>query len=290
MRRYSGLCLLVLGASMAVANVSCTASLELDRFRSDVAPVQSAAPINVNYFDVRFTAKNMQSHFNEYLEVRIVDRLNAVQAKAIYNDVVGPDFSLYLARVVPKANGPYRIDWWADHNVTSRYDGIIGGINEKDHAWRRVLEDPLPEDMRLSGSRYELEFLHDTAFVDIFTDLNGNPISGEDTLLPCDINVIAPNYTGKMIEIRVVERASGRLVGMYRQGRAKETYHALIPGVLDEETLYEVSAYVDLNDSGNLDAGDPSWRLDFTSTSTGGAVEIDTGLLPQTPIETGELQ
>jgi hypothetical protein len=273
---------------VALANVSCTASLELDRFRSQEAPAQSAAPINVNYLDVRFAAKNMQSHINEYFEVRLVDRANSVQAKAIYNDVVGPDFNLYLARVVPKANAPYRLDYWADHNTSARYDGIQGGINEKDHAWRRVLSDPLPEDMRLVGSRYELEFLHDTAFVDIFTDLDGNPISGQDTLLPCDVIVVASNYIGKMMEMRVVEKASGRLVGLYRQGRAKDTFRALIPGVLDEETQYELSAYVDVNESGNYDPGDPSWRLDFTSNDAGGAPHLDTLTLPVTPIETGE--
>ncbi|HVH42758.1 MAG TPA: hypothetical protein VM925_10455 [Labilithrix sp.] len=277
----------VLLAALGLASASCTASLELDRFRTEEKPVQSAAPINVNYFDVKFTAKSMQSHLGEYLELRVVDRLNSIQAKAIYNDVTVPDFTLYLARVVPKANAPYRLDYWADHNVSKRYDGIQGGINDKDHAWRRVLADPLPEDMRLVGSRYELEFLHDTAFVDIFTDLNGNPISGEDSLLPCDMNVISPGFVGKAVELRVLEKASGRLVGLYRQGRAKESFHALIPGILDVETQYEVLAYVDINDSGNYDKADPSWKLEFTSQETGAAVDVDTAL-PQTPIETGE--
>jgi hypothetical protein len=270
-----------------LACTSCTASLELDRFRTEEAAVQ-AAPINVNYFDVRFTAKSMLPHFNETFEVRLVDRLNHVQAKAIYSEMVYADFTLYLARVVPKANAPYRLDFWADHNLSSRYDGIRGGVNDKDHAWRRVLSDPLPEDMRLVGSRYELEFLHDTAFVDIFTDLDGNPISGDDTLLPCDLNVVSPGYVGKMIELRVVDRASGRLVGLYRQGRARDTFHAVISGILDEQTEYDVSAYVDMNDDGKYDAGEPSWKLDFTSTPAGAVVDIDLTTLPQAPIDTGE--
>jgi hypothetical protein len=273
--------------ALGVATTSCTASLELDRFRTDESAVQ-AAPINVSYYDVKFTAKSMLPHFNETFEVRVVDRLNHVQAKAIYNEMVYADFTLYLARVVPKANSPYRLDFWADHNMSSRYDGIQGGVNEKDHAWRRVLADPLPEDMRLVGSRYELEFLHDTAFVDIFTDLDGNPISGEDTLLPCDMNVDSPGYVGKMIELRVVDKASGRLVGLYRQGRGRETFHALIPGILDEQTAYEVSAYVDMNDDGKYDAGEPSFKVEFMSSSTGAVVDIDLTSLPQVPIDTGE--
>lgn len=266
---------------------ACTASLGLDRFRSDEDPVQSQSPINVNYFDVSFSAKSMQSHINEYFEMRVVDRSNSVQAKAIYNNVTVPDFTLYLGRVVPKANAPYRLDFWADHNVSNRYDGIQGGINDKDHAWRRVLSDPLPEDMRLVGSRYELEFLHDTAFVDIFTDLDGNPISGDDTLLPCDLNVIAPAYLDKTIELRVVDKASGRLVGLYRQGWSRGTFHAVIPGILDSETAYEIGAYVDLDGNGSYGAGDPSWKLELVSGEAGGAIDVDTNG-PQSPIETGE--
>lgn len=274
-------------ALLTLASTSCTASLELDRFRTEEASLQSA-PINVSYFDVAFTAKSMLPHLNERFEVRLVDRQNAVQAKAVYNDVMRADFSLYLARVVPKANAPYRLDFWADHNFSSRYDGIRGGVNEKDHAWRRVLSDPLPEDMRLVGSRYELEFLHDTAFVDIFTDLDGNPISGEESLLPCELDVVSPMYAGKMMELRITDKASGRLVGLYREGLAKESFRAAITGILDEQTSYEVSAYVDVNDDGKYSPGDPSWKLEFTSTSTGAAIAVDLGALPQSAIDTGE--
>lgn len=275
-------------AALGLASAACTPSLELDRFRMEESSLQQTSPINVNYFDVKFTAKSMLPHFNEYLEVRVVDRLNHVQAKAIYNEMVYADFTLHLARVIPKANAPYRLDFWADHNLSGRYDGIQGGVNEKDHAWRRVLSDPLPDDMRLVGSRYELEFLHDTSFVDIFTDLDGNPISGEDTLLPCDINVIAPTYMGKMIELRVVEKGRGRLVGLYRQGRARESFHALIPGILDEQTEYDVSLYVDVNDSGTYEADEPSWKLEFTSKQTGAAIDADLTALPQAAIDIGE--
>jgi hypothetical protein len=277
----------VLGlAVVCAATPSCTQSLELDRFRTAETSVEA---INVNYFDVLFTTKGMTSHINEYFEIRVVDKANRVQAKAIYNLVTGPDFSLFLGHVVPKSNAPYRLDFWADHNNSFTYDGIEGGINEKDHAWRRELSNPLPEDMRLTGSRYELDFVHDTAFVDIFTDLDGNKISGADTLLPCNLNVVgADAYSGKMMELRVVDKASGRLVGLYRQGRAKDTFRAQIPGVLDEQTQYEVSVYVDANDSGKYDPGDPSWRFEFTSTDAGVTMDFNPAVFSLVAIETGE--
>lgn len=270
------------------ALTSCTSSLELDRFRmAESSSVDTA--IAINYFDVRFAARGMTSHIGEYFEVRVVDRDNRTQAKAIYNNLTGPDFSLYLGRVVPKANAPYRLDFWADHNNTAKYDGIEGGINEKDHAWRRVMADPLPEDMRRVQGRYELEFVHDTAFVDIGTDLQGNKIAAPETLLPFTLKITgAAGYAGKNIEVRVIDKANTRLVGLHRQGRPKEAYTAKILGILDEVTTYEISAFADVNESGKYDAGDPSWKVELTSDSQGLLAELNLATAPQAPIETGE--
>jgi hypothetical protein len=274
--------------ALPVLATSCTSSLELDRFRTAEASSVDTA-IAVSFFDVHFGARGMTSHLGEYLEVRIVDKQNRVQAKAVYNDITGPDFAMFLGRIVPKSAPPYRLDFWADHNNTTRYDGIEGGINDKDHAWRRVLADPLPEDMRLAQGRYDLDFVHDTNFVDIATDLQGNKVSAEDTLLPFTLRVANGNaYLGKMTEIRVVDKTSTRLVAFHRQGRMKEAYLALVTGVLDEETAYQVSVYVDLNDSGKYDAGDPSWKLDLTSDTKGLVADLDVGTAPRAPIDTGD--
>lgn len=274
--------------ALPVIAASCTSSLELDRFRrAEASSVDTA--IAVSHFDVRFAARGMLSHLGENLEVRVVDKQNRVQAKAVYSDIVGPDFSMYLARIVPKANAPYRLDFWADHNNTAKYDGIEGGINDKDHAWRRVLADPLPEDMRLVQGRYELSFVHDTAFVDIATDLQGNKVAGEETLLPFTMKIVnGAAFIGKNTEIRVVDKTSTRLVAFHRQGRMKAEYTAKVTGILDEVTPYEVSVFVDLNDDGKYDASDASWKVDLTSDSVGLAAELDVGAAPQSPIDTGE--
>lgn len=277
MRTHVFLLPLLLGAT------SCTASLDLDRFHKQEAQVTDA--LNVTFYDLHFGARNMQSHLGEQLEVRLVDKSNAVQAKIVYVDVPKPDFSFDCPKLIPKTSAPYRIDFWADHNKSGRYDGIEGGINDKDHAWRRVLADPLPEDVRLVQGRYELSFLHDTAFVDIFTDLQGNKISGADTLLPFSLGIVdAGAWVGKPIEIHVVDKAAGRLVGVHRQGRAMIGYIAQITGILDEETPYEVSVWVDENGDDQLSVGEPSWRLDVLSDGNGVKVDLDLGKTPQTPL------
>ncbi len=272
---------------LALATTSCTSSLNLDRFEKQQSQAVDSA--NVTYFDFVFTAKDMQSHLNEYMEWRLVDKSNAVQGKGVIINVPRPDFKIEFARFIPKANGPYRIDWWADHNDSGAYDGIVGGINMKDHAWRRVLSDPLPDDVTLSGTRYTLDFVHDTAFVDIATDLEGNKIPFTDTLLPLKLGIKgADAYVGKDIEVRVVDKGAGRLVAVHRAGRAIASYLAVVTGVLDEQTTYEVSIYVDLNDDDAYTSGEPSWKTDMTSTANGIESDFDLSASPQAPIE--ELQ
>ncbi len=274
----------VLPFALAVLACACTSSLDLERFRQEEA--RSEGALNVTYADFHFTAKNMQSHLSEYLEVRLVDRNNALQAKVVYVDVQKPDFSVDCPKLVPKANAPYRIDWWADHNNTAAYDGIVGGINEKDHAWRRVLSDPLPEDVRIVDGRYDLVFLHDTAFVDVATDLQGNKTPLTDTLLPFKLGIVgAAGYAGKPIEMRVVDKGSGRLVAVHRRGRAIEGYLAEVTGVLDEETAYEISVWVDVDGDDRYTTGEPSWRLEALSSEAGVALDLDVSRAPQTALE-----
>lgn len=273
---------------LAVGATSCTASLDLGRFHKDDASSVDTA-IAVTYYDVHFKARAMTPHINERLELRIVDKNEHLQAKAVYEDVVSPEFSLYLRRVVPKANAPYRLDFWADHNLSGAYDGIVGGVREKDHAWRRVLADPLPEDMRLVQGTYVFDFLHDTAFVDIATDLLGNKIPMTDTLLPFTLNVTGgAAYASKTVDVRVVDKASGRLVGLHRRPSRGDAWAARIDGIVDEETAYAVSVYVDQDGDGKYGPADPSWQLDLVSGSDALVGALDLGAAPRSPIETGE--
>lgn len=288
MRSFRSCLQLLTLAILPVAASACTASLSLDRFKKDDSPLVTDTS-TIKYFDVQYKATNMQSHINEYFEIRLVDRDNAVQMKAVYSGVTKPDFSLYMAKIVPKAKAPYRVDFWADHNNSFKYDGIVGGINDKDHAWRRVLADPLPEDVRLTGGLYTVDFIHDTAFVDIATDLQGNTISGDDVLLPLNLNIVgAGAYAGKMMEVRVVDKGAGRLVALHRQGSAKDTYTARVLGVIDDTSPYEVSVYVDMNGDEKFNAGEPSWLLQLSSDKTGLVSELNVATAPQAAIVTGQ--
>jgi len=285
MRRSAGLILILTLAS-------CNATLQLDRFHKEEADsglADTGQAGTIKYADVRFIAQGMAPHLDEYFEVRVVDKDNTLQAKVAYDGVTNVDFRFYLHAVLPTLDPPYRLDFWADHNNSGTYDGIVGGINDKDHAWRRVLDNnKLPDDVTFANNTYTLNFVHDTNFNDIATDLQGNKISFADTLLPFNVKVVSvASYNGVMVEMRIVDKASGRLVGLHRRGHAQEGYAAKVTGILDEVTTYVVSAYVDSNNDGRLSAGDPSWKAEFTSTKTGIDDQFDLSM-PQSPIDTGE--
>ena len=164
---------IVVAATVGLGAAAC--SVDVDKYQS-VGQSLSQDAGAFTFLDVRFKATEMVSHISEYFEMRIVDKDNQVVAKLAYQDVTNPDFTLFFKSVVPQVNPPYRIDYWADHdtNHDGKYGGIVGGINEKDHAWRRVLQAPLPADIVFTPPRYDFKFVHDTNFVDIATLTDGS--------------------------------------------------------------------------------------------------------------------
>ena len=277
--------------ALASSAAACAASLDLERFKTD--GIQADPGAAKAFSDLDFACKAMLPHMGEYFELRLLDKDNALKAKVVYDRLVATDFAFRLPLFVPKSNPPYRLDYWSDQNGSTTYSGNRGTVNEKDHGWRRRLEDPLkPESVPLppnvipyTASRYDFTFVHDTDFTDLFTDPAGNPVSFDDTLLDFAPSITGgAAYVGTSIEARVVESTTQRLVGVHRKGRAEATYTALVSGILDEQTPYDVSVYVDLDGNEQYSAGEPSWRATFTSTAAGIADVIDLATLPQTAL------
>lgn len=302
----------LLSASVGIAlTAACAASLDLDRFTKAEAPLlpdgstqeDAPDPATVQYLDLFFEAKGMNAHFNQLLELRVVDKDHRVQFKLLSENIqfIGGvatgslDFSFYMKGCIPKSNPPYRIDFWADNNNNAVYDGQDGGAFKGDHEWRRVLNpppEPLPPDVQLVGTRYEFKFLHDTTFVNIYKDpVTGEAISPEPFLAPFKLKVtnIPSQYLGKMLEMRIVNTVTSQLVGMHRRGAVPGEYDVTITDIIgDALTPYEVSAYVDMNANERYDAEEPSWKLPLTSAVDGVSGTFDVGISPQSPIETGQ--
>lgn len=284
------LALVVVGVAGSLP--ACAESLDFDRFQR--SPIKVETPGTAALFtDLNFSCKAMLPHIGEYFELRIVDKDDTLKAKVVYDRMVSPDFSFVLPTMIPRSKPPYRLDFWSDQNGSTTYSGNKGTVDEKDHGWRRRLEDslmpeppPLPPNVvPFLAGKYDLVFVHDTDFTDLFTNPAGQPVSFEDSLLDFDLSIVgAGAYAGKMIEVRVVELATRRLVGVHRKGKAEASYKPLISGILDVQTPYEVSIFVDVDGNERYSVGEPSWQSTFTSTTAGIVDEVNLSTAPQTAL------
>ena len=91
-----------------------------------------------------------------------------------------------------------------------------------------------------------------------------------------------------MIESRIVEKATGRLAGFYRLGALKDTQTFTVTDILDEQTTYVVSTYIDLNGDEKFNTDEPAWKVEITSTSTGIAANLDLGSDSTASIDNGD--
>jgi hypothetical protein len=131
--------------------------------------------------------------------------------------------------------------------------------------------------------------VHDTAFVDILTDLEGHKIQEDTEFLDFNLKVVgAGAYVGKTIDMRVINKVTTQLVGFHRRGKVEDGYNATITHIIGDGT-YEVSAFVDLNNDGKPSSGEPSWKEEnLLAGETGIVGDFNLATLPQAPVETGE--
>lgn len=279
--------------------LSCTASLDVDRYRIESKPTQVRdAVLDSNYYDLRFSAIGMATHLDEHFELRVLDKNNQIIAKAIFDNVTNERFGLFLGKAIPKQieNRPYRIDFWADHDNRDRskppgYNEPAAGalIDEKDHAWRQILRETAPPEGHLSGGEYDITFQHNTNFTNILTGAdNVTKVPQDVSKRDCHLSItLDRQFLGKMFEVRITSKDDGHLAGLWRDGRAAEVVKVDILHILDEGG-YLVSAFVDEDGSGKYEAGEPSWSYEFESDPQNPVIQVSTVTLPQTPIDTGE--
>jgi hypothetical protein len=211
------------------------------------------------------------------VEYRIVDSTNYIQSRGLIRSMTSEDLKIRAPRAVPRANGPYRLDIFADVNRSGGFDGL-GSVINNDHAWRL---DPIADFSKLrSDDVIKVEFVHSTTFTNVDQYPSGTRNPSADTGLPARVHVDGLDaFAGKMLQVRVADQRTGHVVGLFREMRAETaTLDAVIAGCVDVETVYDVDVYVDANGNGAYDdpaaGGDKGWRLSATSTDTGLAATL----------------
>ncbi len=260
----------------------CFAVTDVNRFH------ETATGGSANFQDLRFTLRGATSHVGHFFEYRVIDANNFIQSRGMIDVMPGPDVTVFAARAVPKANGPYRLDFWSDKSGLSSYQGL-GKDNLKAHAWRiSPLADAVPDD-----GVVDVVYDHNTGF----TDIDDLPVGTRNPSKSVGGDAVVHfknmhRQMNRLLQLRVAESGSGHVIGVYRFPKLKaEAIDAKIPGVVDLDVDYVIDVYSDDNDNGTYDSptvpgGDYGWRIARTSNN-GFELDFDADKQPDHNVDVG---
>lgn len=265
MRALDRLVLLAGTAALALSTSSCFAVTNLDRFEGSTVPTG-------NFENLKLTVRGMTSHVNEMFEYRIVDVTNTLQSRGIIVPLGGPDASMFATGAVPKQNGPFTLDFYADHDNSGNYNRDPEN-QTGDHSWRI----PLTPDLLDETGTYVIVFDHNTSF-SVLT----SPAPPIEVGMPARINLVNMGaFIGKRVEVRVADASSKRVVAFYRIPTiGGATLGITIPGMIEGGVTYTVEVYTDDNNAaapGSVKA----FRIEGKSTAAGLDVQFDPATAPQ---------
>jgi hypothetical protein len=267
MRALDRLILTAGAALLAASTSSCFAVTDLGRF-------EKSAGATGNFSSLQLTVRGMTSHVNEMFEYRIVDNDNILQSRGIIQPLGGPDASLFAPNAIPKQNGPFKLDFYADHDPTHNmhYDrDQVAGTG--DHSWRILLTDNLFDE---NTGKYVILFDHNTSF-NLLTD----PVPPREIGTPATIRLSNMGaFVGKRLEIRVADASSKRVVAFYRvPALASADPTIIIPGMIEGGVTYTVEVYTD--DNAPTPGSVRAFRVEEQSSATGLDVTFDPAKAPE---------
>lgn len=265
------LSLVVLALAGALTS-SCFAVTNLDKF-------QKSQGATADYQDLNFTFRGAVAHPTNMFEVRVIDTNNIVQMRGVYQVMGTPDTSVHIPKAIPRVNGPYRLDFYADKNHSGGWDGLTAA-SDHDHGWR--IEPLVSTAAGGDPNVVTIVYDHNTSFA----ELNDYPAGTHNP--PRDPGVdVTFHFTnldalqGKFLQVRVADATSGHTAALYRiPALPAGTSDGKVTGVIEEGVTYDVFVYLDANGNNTFDdpaknAGDLGWKMSGTATATGLAFTFD---------------
>lgn len=248
----------VKGAALALALVctSCFAITDLDRF-------QTSAATSANFFDLRFTVRGMTSHTKELFEYRVVDASNVIQSRGFIQPLGGVEATVFVRGAVPRQNGPFRLDFFADHDNNLGYDQRPG---QGDHSWRI----PLEQNLQNEEGQFVVLFDHNTSFAYL-----NEPMPAQELGKPATVRFKNMNgFMGKRVEARIADASSKRVVALFRVPVVdKAAFDLVVPGMVERGVIYTVEIYTD---DGRAGAGSVrAFRLEREGAADGLDIPFD---------------
>ena len=207
-------------------------------------------------------------HVNDLMGIDLVSADHILRARAILDpladggdtaDIVLP-LAISNAEVPAKgADHPLHLEIFGDRNGNRMYDEDGG-----DHDWKV----PLPASAHLT-------FVHNSSFVRLKPRPQG--VGGDCRMTFKGMKV----HLGQMLEVMVIEEATGRSVGLYRlQSIPSDAFEIDIPDIIDVGGVtYRVEFYADANGNRKYDGipTDHAWLKFVESNDTEALLEFTHG-------------
>jgi hypothetical protein len=247
--------------------------------------------------DLKLAFLNMTPHITQMFEYRVIDANNIIQSRGVVKPLGSPNVDINVPMAVPRVNGPYRLDFYADVTDSGKYTGsatspLCGAsgcsVLTNDHAWRIYPLDAsnTSGEVAVMGDVIQVTFTHDTSFTDINTLPNDPTLAQHppiDTGLAATITIQnATAQMGNLIQVRIMNTDDNQTVGLYRIPKISQAAFVMaVPGCVETATSYDVLVYVDANHNGMYDdpatpgAGDLGWIVPTTAGSTGLNATLD---------------
>lgn len=273
---------LLLGGLAGALSSSCFMVTDLDRFKEEPPPEST------NFSDLRVTIRGMTSHVAERFEFRVIDSANVIQSRGLIVPFGGVAASFFVKGAVPKQNGPFHFDFFADHDNSGGYDPRLPSAPVIDHAWRLSLDEKADPKLLDDRGVYTIVFDHNTSF----TDLN-TPSPPTEFGKPARVHMrgMTP-FANKRVEVRVSDASTKRGVAMYRVPFLTAVdYEVEVDGMTEPGVSYRVDVYTDDGKLGNVRAfrfeqiaTDQGLEATFNGSNiaeTPGAIEVSDAYPPQ---------
>jgi hypothetical protein len=238
-------------ASVALGAAGCSLVTDLDGYEVD-----DGCSVDLELTDYSI-------HSDDDLFVRVVSEEGIARAQALMAPLGDGHVRVQLPDAVPP--GPHRLEFYADVDG----DGLIG---DRDHTWRI-------EDLCEAGP---VQFAHDFNF----DQLDDARFPGADLVFQAR----GLEVTDRPLEVSVRAAESGRTVALARVPSVEASAVTLqVPGVIDPGFDYEVTCFVDRDESRNYDgpAVDQAFRWTVSGTRS---MELSFDLSTEEPVDIeGEL-
>src|SRR5260370_40097302 len=118
--------------AIGLTTSGCFSLVDVDRFHGSPGSqgeVSASTTLPGQYSNLKLTLVGMTPHVSQLFEYRIIDANNFIQSRGVVNPLGGANVIVNAPLAVPKVNGPFHLDFYADVNCSGGHHGLPRGVD-----------------------------------------------------------------------------------------------------------------------------------------------------------------